>query len=74
MKFAYVKQACRRSSGVDPDDYDGERQFTGRVLCCFTSEWLAELFQNVFDGYLGADWKQRRDKVWLKLKAANFVM
>ncbi len=41
-------------------------------LCCFTSEWLAELNHMDFDGYQGADWKQRKDQVCVKVKAANW--
>ncbi len=35
-----------------PGDVDGERPFAGRLLVCFAVEWLSDVFEFDFGGYL----------------------
>ncbi len=48
--------------------------FDGRVLLRLASEWLADLLQIHFDGYLGADWRQHWREIVTKIKAASWDM
>ncbi len=69
-----AKQPRIRDSESVFGDLDGECRFDGRILLCFESEWLADLFQIDNDGFCRADWRQYQRTIFTKVKAAKREM